>query len=142
MKINFKRLIISILIPVALGAIVGLLTVPNSNIDSIIPSWIFPIVWTILYVLMGVSSYIIYDKEGEIPRIYVTQLIVNLLWSFIFFKFKWFVFAFIWIILLFILVLRMIKEFRSIDKLAGNLQIPYLLWLIVAGVLNLIQIIR
>ena len=142
MKINFKRLIISILIPIALGAIVGLLTVPNSNIDSIIPSWIFPIVWTILYVLMGVSSYIIYEKEGEIPRIYVTQLIVNLLWSFIFFKFKWFVFAFIWIILLFILVLRMIKEFRNISKLAGNLQIPYLLWLIVAGVLNLIQIIR
>ena len=88
MKINYKRLIIAIIIPIALGSIVGLLTVPNSNIDSIIPSWIFPVVWTILYFLMGVSSYLVYEKLESIPEIYVIQLIFNLLWSFIVFKFK------------------------------------------------------
>ena len=141
MKINYKRLFIFILIPVVLGAIVGILTSVNSNVDSIIPAWIFPVVWTILYILMGISSYLVYESIEEIPRIYVTQLIFNLLWSFIFFKFKWYILAFIWIIILFILVIRMIKEFRNIDKLAGNLQIPYAIWLIVAAILNLMQIL-
>ena len=141
MKINYKRLIIFILIPVVLGAIVGLLTSVNSNVDSIIPAWIFPVVWTILYILMGISSYRVYEKEGELPRIYVVQLIFNLLWSFVFFTFKWYTFAFIWIIILFILVIKMIKEFRDIDKTAGNLQIPYAIWLVVAAILNLMKII-
>ena len=141
MKINYKRLIIFVLVPLLLGTLVGLLTSVNSDIDSIIPSWIFPVVWTILYILMGVSSYLVYEKEDEIPRIYIIQLIFNLLWSFVFFKFKWFTLAFIWIIVLFIMVIKMIREFRSIDKLAGNLQIPYAIWLVVAGILNLIKII-
>lgn len=141
MKVNYKRLIIFILIPVVLGAIVGLLTSVNSNVDSIIPAWIFPVVWTILYILMGISSYRVYEKEGELPRIYVVQLIFNLLWSFVFFTFKWYTFAFIWIIILFILVIKMIKEFRDIDKTAGNLQIPYAIWLVVAAILNLMKII-
>ena len=140
MKTNYKHLIISILIPVILGGIVGLLTVPNSNIDTIIPSWIFPVVWTILYILMGISSYRIYEETRKVPEIYIIQLIFNLLWSFIFFKFKLFILAFIWIIILFILVIKMIKEFRQIDKLSGNLQIPYAIWLIIAAILNLIQI--
>lgn len=141
MKINYKRLIISILIPIVLGSLVGLLTVPNSNVDSIIPAWIFPVVWTILYFLMGVSSYIIYEKIERVPEIYVIQLIFNLLWSFVFFKFKLFVVAFIWIIILFFMVIKMIKEFKLIDKLAGNLQIPYAIWLVVAAILNFLQII-
>ena len=141
MKINYKRLAIFILVPVILGAIVGLLTSVNSTIDSIIPKWIFPVVWTILYVLMGISSYLIYEETDEIPRVYVNQLILNLLWSFIFFKFKWFTIAFVWIIILFILVIKMIFEFRSTNKLAGNLQIPYAIWLIIAAILNLMHIL-
>ena len=141
MKINYKRLIIFILVPVLLGTLVGLLTSVNTDVDSILPKWIFPVVWTILYVLMGVSSYLVYEKDGEIPRIYIIQLIFNLLWSFVFFKFKWFTFAFIWIIILFFLVLRMIKEFKDTDKTAGNLQIPYAIWLVVAAILNLMKII-
>ncbi len=141
MQINYKRLISFILIPVLLGALVGLLTSVNSDIDSIIPKWIFPVVWTILYILMGISSYLIYEKIDKIPDIYVIQLILNLLWSFVFFKFRWFTFAFIWILVLFITVLRMIKEFRSIDKKAGNLQIPYAIWLVVAAILNLMKIL-
>ena len=140
MKIDYKKLIIFILIPILLGGLVGILTVPNSDIKSIIPSWIFPVVWTILYFLMGISSYLVYKEIDEVPKIYTIQLIFNLLWSFIFFKFKWFIIAFIWLIILFILVIKMIKEFRSINKLAGNLQIPYAIWLLIAAILNLIQI--
>jgi len=141
MKDKYKKILSYVLVPVILGGIVGALTVPGSNIKSIIPSWVFPVVWTILYVLMGYSAYRVNEKEGYVPRVYITQLIVNLLWSFIFFKFKWFVFAFVWLILLFILVIKMIIDFRKIDKLAGNLQIPYAVWLVVAGVLNIMQII-
>ena len=137
MKKNYKKLIIFILVPLLLGALVGIFTVPNANIDSIIPSWIFPVVWTILYILMGVSSYLIYEDTNEIPKIYIYQLIVNLLWSFIFFKFKLFTLAFIWILLLILLVIIMIREFLSKNKIAGYLQIPYLIWLFIAAILNL-----
>jgi len=142
MKINYKRLLICISVPIILGTIVGLLTAANSSIESILPSWVFIVVWTILYFLMGISSYIIYQKEETIPTVYITNLIFNLLWCFIFFKFKWFIFALIWLIILFMIILRMIKEFKSIDKLAGNLQIPYLIWTVVAIVLNILYIIK
>lgn len=141
MKSKTKILIIFILTPIILGALVGLLTVPNSHIDSILPSWIFPVVWTILYTLMGISSARIYLKENYLPKIYLIQLIFNYLWVFIFFKFKLFTLAFIWILILIILVSIMIKEFLSKDKLSGYLQIPYLIWLIIAAILNLTFII-
>ena len=137
MKINYKRLLIFILVPLLLGALVGIITVPNANINSFIPAWVFPIVWTILYILMGASSYIIYIETNEISKIYITQLIVNLLWSFIFFKFKLFTLAFIWILFLILLVIIMIRDFISKNKTAGLLQIPYLIWLFVAAILNL-----
>lgn len=136
MKIDYKKLAIFILIPIILGSIVGFLTVPDANIDSILPPIIFPIVWTILYTLMGISSYLIYEKTNEVPKIYIIQLIVNLLWSFVFFRFKLFTLAFIWILLLILLVIIMIRDFLSKDKLAGYLQIPYLIWLFVAAILN------
>lgn len=136
MKIDYKKLLIFILVPVSLGAIVGFLTVPDANIDSILPPIVFPIVWTILYTLMGISSYLIYEDTNEIPKIYIIQLIVNLLWSFIFFKFKLFTVAFIWILLLILLVIIMIRDFLSKNKLAGYIQIPYLIWLFIAAILN------
>lgn len=140
-NINKKQLALFIIIPILLGAIIGLITVPNSNIDSILPSWIFPVVWTILYTLMGVSSYLIYRDRGVISKIYLIQLFFNYTWVFIFFTFKLYFLAFIWIIILIILVVLMIKEFLSINKTAGYLQIPYLIWLLVATILNLTFII-
>ena len=95
MKIDYKKLIVFILVPLSLGALVGILTTPNSNIDSLLPPIVFPIVWSILYILMGVSSYLVYEETNEIPKIYIIQLIFNLLWSFVFFKFKLFTLAFI-----------------------------------------------
>ena len=140
MKINFKRLLIFILVPLFLGALVGILTTSNSTVESIIPSWIFPVVWTILYILMGISSYLIYEKTQEIPKIYIIQLVFNLLWSFIFFTFKLQTLAFFWILFLILLVIIMIRDFLSKNKLAGYLQIPYLIWLFIAAILNLIII--
>ena len=135
-KNNYKLLSLFIIIPLLLGIVSGLLTVPGSNIDSIIPSWIFPIVWSILYILMGISSYLVFQKESIIPKIYLIQLLFNYLWVFIFFTFKQFTLSFIWIIILIILVIIMIKKFYQIDKTAGYLQIPYLIWLIIAAILN------
>lgn len=141
MKTNYKRLLIFILVPLLLGGLVGLLTVSKNKIDSFIPSFVFPVVWTILYILMGISSYRVYEESGSIPKIYIIQLILNLLWSFVFFNFRLFVLAFIWLIVLFICVIKMIKEFNKIDKVSGYLQIPYAIWLIIAGILNLMFII-
>ena len=140
MKIDYKKLLIFILIPLSLGALVGIITTPNSNIDSIIPPFIFPIVWTILYILMGISSYLVYEETNEISKIYIIQLIFNLLWSFIFFTFKLQTLAFFWILFLILLVIIMIRDFLSKNKLAGYLQIPYLIWLFIAAILNLIII--
>lgn len=136
MKIDYKKLILNIIVPLGLGAIVGLLTTAKNSIDSIIPGWVFPIVWTILYILMGISSYLVAKETGNISRIYVVQLIVNLLWSFIFFNFRAYTLAFIWILLLIGLVIVMIREFLKVNKLAGYLQIPYVIWLFVALILN------
>lgn len=144
---NWKKLFISILIPVGLGALVGFITSGSTNYGNLNqpsfapPAIVFPIVWTILYTLMGISSYIISesnspDKEKALST-YWTQLIINLLWSIIFFVFNLKTLAFIWIILLIVFVVKMIKEFLSINKTAGYLQIPYLLWLIFAAILNL-----
>ena len=138
--------IISILTPVILGSIVGFIILDFIDYDSLQqpflapPSIIFPIVWSILYILMGVSYGILKsnnltDKKTDI--IYYMQLGVNLLWSIIFFILKWRLFAFIWIILLAILILVMINEFYNKNKFAGLLQIPYLLWILFAGYLNI-----
>jgi len=136
MKKDYKKLIINILIPLGLGAIVGLLTTSKNSVDSIIPGWIFPIVWTVLYILMGISSYLVEKETGNVSRIYVVQLIVNLLWSFIFFNFRAYILSFVWILLLIGLVIVMIKEFLKVNKLAGYLQIPYLIWLFIALIIN------
>ena len=141
------KLFKNIIIPLIFGTIIGLLSGLNNNYDNFIkpdimpPNIVFPIVWTILYILMGVSSYIIYEETNEIPKIYLIQLVVNLLWSFIFFEFKLYLLAYLWIILLIVLVSIMIIKFIRINKLAGYLQIPYIIWLLIASFINLMFII-
>lgn len=141
-KIYFK----SILIPVVVGGIVGLLISKSIDYNSLAqpplspPSFLFPIVWSVLYILMGISYGILKSKDlidSKINLIYYSQLFVNALWSFIFFVFKWRFFAFIWIILLDILVINMVIQFYHKDKTAGLLQIPYVLWVLFASYLNL-----
>ena len=107
------------------------------------PGWLFPVVCTILYILMGVSSYLVLesgaDKEeiSSAISIYIYQLIVNFLWPTFFFNFGWYLFSLLWLLLLWGLVLVMIIRFYNISKIAGYLQIPYLVWLTFAAYLNL-----
>ncbi len=130
-----KKLIKNILIPTFLGGLVGIIINPFMNYQNITkpplspPGIIFPVVWTILYIIMGYSFY----KQNEQNKtIYYTQLIVNLLWSIFFFIFKWYLFSSLWIILLIILVIIMIKNFYQENKISGLLNIPYLIWLFFA----------
>lgn len=136
----------SILIPVIIGGVIGLIISRSIDYNSLQkpplspPSILFPIVWTILYLLMGISYGILDSKsliELKTKIIYSLQLFVNATWSLIFFTLKWRLFAFIWIIILDVLVIVMIIDFFKKNKTAGLLQIPYLLWIIFASYLNL-----
>ena len=105
-----------------------------------VPSIVFPIVWVILYIFMGISIYIIsedkYKDKTKAYTLYIVQLIMNSLWTLFFFGFNWYTFSAIWIILLLIAVILMIISFFKIDKKAAYLQIPYVLWLLFALYLN------
>ena len=136
----------SILVPIIVGGISGLIISKSIDYNSLIkpplspPSIVFPIVWTILYILMGVSYGILKDKkllDEKSKIIYYLQLFVNALWPILFFTLKYRLFAFIWIILLDILVIIMIIDFYKKNKLSGILQIPYLIWVLFASYLNL-----
>ena len=122
-----------------MGGIIGLIINPFMNYQDLNkpplspPGIIFPIVWTILYIIMGYSFY---KQDEQNKTIYYSQLVVNGLWSIFFFVFKWYLFSFIWIILLIILVIIMIKEFYKLNKLSGLINIPYLIWLIFAAYLS------
>ena len=142
---NFKIYLKSILIPVIVGAVVGFITSSFIDYNSLVqpplapPSIAFPIVWSILYVLMGVSYGILDSNslvDSGINSIYYWQLFVNALWSIFFFVFKWRLFSFLWILLLLVLVIVMIIRFYEKNKVAGLLQIPYLLWITFATYLN------
>lgn len=140
---NKFKLFIDILIPVAIGGIVGFIINPYIDYNSLVkpplspPSIVFPIVWTILYVLMGISYYLLKNPSKKEKIIYFVQLGVNALWSVFFFIGKFYLFSFIWIVLLDVLVIFMIGIFYQNSKISGYLQIPYLIWILFATYLNL-----
>lgn len=136
----------SIIVPLLIGGFVGLITSNYIDYNNLVqpsfapPSILFPIVWTILYALMGLSYGILKSNSlttEKINVIYYFQLFVNALWSIFFFVFKWRLFSFFWILLLIVLVILMIIEFYKKNKVAGLLQIPYLVWISFASFLNL-----
>ena len=104
------------------------------------PAYLFPIVWTLLFLLMSVSAAIIYDSGDEIsPKalfLYMIQLTLNFWWCVLFFGFRLYFFSFIWLLLLLLTVFIMTVLFYRVNKLAGILQIPYILWLMFAAYLN------
>lgn len=146
MKINWKRLIIITIITFVVGSFFSWFTM--NNMDTFkelekpvnVPAMLFPIVWSILYLLISISCYIITksDDKGKDKALiwYGIQLIINSLWSLIFFGFGAYLFAFIWIILLLITVVIMTAKFYNIDKRAAYINIPYILWILFAGYLN------
>ena len=108
------------------------------------PSWLFPVVWTILFILMGISAAMIYnDRKASMAQkksalyTYALSLIVNFFWSIIFFNLRAFFFAFIWLILLLYLIINTILKYYKIKPLAAYLQIPYAIWVSFAGYLTL-----
>ena len=150
MKIDKGSLIKSIALPLLVGAVAGLLT-RNAMQDFQMltkpplspPGWLFPVVWTILYTLMGISAYIIrvsdasYEQIDDALMIYRYQLIVNFLWSIFFFNLEWYLFSFFWLVLLWIFIFRTIQLFLPISQIAAYLMLPYLAWVTFAGYLNL-----
>lgn len=131
--------------PIILGSLVGFIINGYIDYNSLAkpflapPSWIFPVMWSIIYLLMGISYYI-YRKDYEdtiVSIIYYIQLFVNLLWSIIFFVFKFRLFACIWIVLLDVFVLFMIYLFWNKKRLSAYLNIPYMLWILFATYLTI-----
>lgn len=148
-KMNKKKIwyiVISILIPLVIGFVGSMLGGSMDLFNNIEkpsfapPAILFPIVWGVLYVLMGISSYLVYISDSEYKNIglifYAIQLILNSLWTMIFFRFEKFLLAFIWLVLITVFVIIMMYYFYKSDKKAFYLQIPYLIWLIFATILN------
>ena len=149
MKVDKRLLTVCIAIPLLVGAVAGLLTGNSREVFAMVektplspPAWVFPVVWTILYTLMGISSYLILTSDADerlkesAIRLYGFQLLVNFLWPTFFFNFGWYGFSFFWILILWVLVVVMIVWFHDINPVAGYLNIPYLLWLTFAVYLN------
>ncbi|MBQ8004078.1 MAG: tryptophan-rich sensory protein [Oscillospiraceae bacterium] len=146
MSKSLKTKTVFILISLAVGGLSAFLTRDGMNLFDEIqkppltpPSIVFPIVWTILFILMGYSAARVYLKDPKSTAIEVfgVNLVVNFFWSIIFFNMRAFTFAFIWLLLLIAVVIVMIIKFYRVDKLAAYLQLPYLVWLLFAGYLNL-----
>ena len=150
MKRNKRLLFICIAIPLIVGGVSALLTQNRMEVfDRVVqpplssPAWLFPVVWTILYTLMGISSYLILTSDSDFQekedaiRLYAYQLLVNFLWPTFFFNFGWYLFAFLWLVLLWVLVFLMIRKFFEINRFAAYMNIPYLIWLTFAAYLNL-----
>lgn len=145
MKVNLKKLIIFIIITFLIGSLFAIFTNNTAFYNTLnkpvdIPSIVFPIVWSILYLLMAISAYLISESNNSDKInsliIYFIQLFVNSLWTLLFFGFKLYLFSFLWIILLIILVSITIYKFYKINKASAYLNIPYLLWLVFAAYLN------
>ena len=132
---------LKVLFPLIVGCIVSFIINPYMNYDELIkpilspPKVIFPIVWTIIYLLLGISFLFINSFKSKF--LYYLGIFVNALWPILFFVFRLYLFSFIWIILLFIITLLMTIFFYKENKLAAYLNYPYLIWLCFAAYLNL-----
>ncbi|MBO5836830.1 MAG: tryptophan-rich sensory protein [Oscillospiraceae bacterium] len=149
MKIQWKKLLICLAIPLAVGGLAALLSGGMGDYKALRqppfapPGWVFPIVWSILYLLMGYSSYrvLISDKDPvEIRnalKLYGAQLILNFVWPIVFFGLEWRLVAFFILVALWVFIYLTIRAFSKIDEQAGDLLLPYILWVTFAGYLNL-----
>lgn len=145
--IKLKTLIINLVISLGIGGLASFLTRNSMDIYKDIllpsfapPSWLFPIAWTILYTLMGISSYMIYESKSKLRglalTVYTIQLIVNFIWPLLFFNGRMFFVAFICLIILWLIVIWMVNLFNKVKSLAAYIQIPYIVWLTFAAYLN------
>lgn len=145
-----KNYIISIGSALAVGGLSAFLTRDSMDIYSSVktppfspPAILFPIVWSVLYILMGIGASLAYENTGTQKTerksalyTYALSLFFNFMWSILFFGFRAFLLAFLWLLVLLFLVTETISKYRKINPTAAYLQIPYLLWICFAGVLN------
>ena len=149
LKTNKKLLFLCIALPLLVGITAGLLTRDSMSTFSMLnkpplspPAILFPIVWTILYTLMGIASYLVLasgKNQEDVTTaliVYLLQLAINFFWSIFFFNLEWYLFAFFWLILLWIFIRKTIQLFYPLSKTAAYLMIPYFLWVTFAGYLN------
>ena len=149
-KMNIATLIISLFVPLAVGGISaalsaqGMTTYGSMNKPPLSPpAWLFSIAWTILYLMMGLASYFVLVSTSGFNQkvvplvVYAVQLVMNFMWSIIFFNWGNYLFAFIWLIVMWALVILCAVQFGRISMLAACLLIPYILWLTFAAYLNM-----
>ena len=150
MRRNWKALAVCVLIPLLVGGLSGWLTRGSMGaFEAMVkpplapPGWLFPVVWTVLFILMGVASYLVLTSGGDEEAIvsalsvYALQLGVNFFWSILFFTLSLCTLAFFWLLLLWVLVGITTMRFYRLSKTAGYLMIPYVLWVTFAAYLNL-----
>lgn len=148
-NINWKNLLLHIALPLVVGGLSAFFTkddmIKYAGLNQpplSPPGFLFPLVWTALYILMGVSTYLISESFATAPqkdaayRTYGLQLFLNFIWPLIFFKTGFILAAFIWLLLLIASILKMLRIFYRISPTAAKLQIPYLIWSIFAAYLN------
>lgn len=147
-NINYLALAVILTVTFGIGLLSSILSGDNLYQYSVMyqppfspPGWVFPIVWNILFLLMGISAYIVYSSNSETKKpaliLYMIQLIFNFGWSILFFKFNTYWGSFLWLLVLWGLIYSTIKKFSSISQIAGKLLYPYLIWATFAGYLNL-----
>ena len=150
MKINWKTLIFFVSIPLLVGGFASLISRESMSMFEQLtkpplspPGWLFPLVWTVLYIFMGLASYLVFTSnhnKNEIKtalQIYALQLIFNFFWTILFFNFELYFFAFFWLITLLALIILTTFLFYENSKLAAYLIIPYIIWVTFAAYLNL-----
>ena len=149
MKIKWKKLLLNLAIPLVVGGLSALISGGMGGYKSLNqpplspPGWIFPIVWTILYLAMGYAAYRVQiadaprDTKGRAMVFYFVQLGLNFLWSILFFRFDAYLLAFVELLLLWVSICITMWEFYRVDERAGDLLLPYLLWVTFAAYLNL-----
>ena len=147
MKIQWKKLLVCLALPLAAGGLSAWIsrngyrdfqTLQKPPLSP--PAWLFPVVWTALYVLMGVAAYLVWTAPRRDPNAftaYGAQLALNFFWSILFFRLKNYTFAFVWLVLLWIAILASVRLFAKSGRLPALLMLPYLLWVSFAGYLNL-----
>ena len=148
--LKWQKMLLCILIPLAVGALAGWLSREGMSLYQTMykpllspPGWVFPAAWSLLYILMGIASCLVYCSEASRPRkkraliLYGLQLAVNFVWPLLFFRFGLLWLSFFWLLLLIGLVWACMTLFRYILPKAGKLMLPYLLWLFYAAYLNL-----
>lgn len=150
MKIQWKKLLICLAIPLGVGGLAALITGDSMQMFEQLnkpplspPGWLFPVVWTVLYLLMGLASYLVLVSDSGRRQIraalqaYGWQLGANFIWPLLFFSAEAYLPAFLWLVLLWVLIAVTLYRFARIRPAAGWLLVPYLVWVTFAGYLNL-----